>query len=114
MTAQKLFSCASSGRLLDESCDLKRSCVHRHGVLSCASCRFGREPATPSRLEQRQRMADDRRMKAASRPQRRYDHRLRDLVRRAGDVTIATDLGVPRSTARGWLAAASTVVITVD
>src|SRR3989442_9834955 len=59
-------------------------------------------------------MADDRRMKAASRPQRRYDHRLRDLVRRTGDVTIATDLGVPRSTARGWLAAASTVVISVD
>src|SRR5262245_56709939 len=29
-------------------------------------------------------MADDRRMKAASRPQRRYDHRLRDLVRRTG------------------------------
>ena len=59
-------------------------------------------------------MADDRRMKTASRPQRRYDHRLRDLVRRTGDLTIATDLGVPRSTARGWLAAAPTAVISVD
>src|SRR5262249_27035282 len=54
------------------------------------------------------------RMKTASRPQRRYDHRLRDLVRRTGDVTIATDLGVPRSTARGWLVTAPTVVISVD
>ena len=59
-------------------------------------------------------MADDRRVKAASRPQRRYDHRLRDLVRRTGDVTIATDLGVPRSTARGRLAATPTVVISLD
>jgi hypothetical protein len=33
---------------------------------------------------------------------------------RTRDVTIATELGVPRSTARGWLAAASTAVISVD
>src|SRR5262249_14292310 len=33
-----------------------------------------------------------------------------DLVQRTGDLTIATDLGVPRSTARGWLAAPPTVV----
>jgi putative transposase len=54
------------------------------------------------------------RMKTTPRPQQRYDHRLRDLVQRTGDLTIATDLGVPRSTARGWLAAAPTVVISVD
>jgi putative transposase len=54
------------------------------------------------------------RMKTASRSQRRYDHRLRDVVRRTGDLTIATHLGVPRSTARGWLAAAPRVVISVD
>jgi hypothetical protein len=42
-------------------------------------------------------------MTASGRPQQRYDHRLRDLVHGTGDVTIATDLGVPRSTARGWL-----------
>jgi hypothetical protein len=41
------------------------------------------------------------RMKTASRSQRRYDHRLRDVVRRTGDLTIATDLGVPRSTRVG-------------
>jgi hypothetical protein len=34
-----------------------------------------------------------------------------DLVQRTGDVTVATDLGVPRSTARGWLGAAPTVVV---
>ena len=48
-----------------------------------------------------------------SRPQRRYDHRLRDLVQRTGDLSIATDLGVPRSTARGWLGAAPTVVVSL-
>jgi hypothetical protein len=53
-------------------------------------------------------------MTATSRPQRRYDHRLRELVQRTGDVTIATDLGVPRSTAPGWLSAPQTVVVTVN
>jgi len=33
------------------------------------------------------------RMTTRSRPQRGYDHRLRDLVQRTGDLTIATDLG---------------------
>ena len=42
------------------------------------------------------------------------DHRLRDLVQRTGDVTIATDLGVPRSTARGWLGQTPNVVVTLD
>lgn len=35
--------------------------------------------------------------------QRHYDHRLRELVYRTGDVTVATDLGIPRSTAAGWV-----------
>jgi putative transposase len=48
------------------------------------------------------------------RSQRRYDHRLRHLVQRTGDVTVATDLGVPRSTARGWRVAAPTVVVSLD
>jgi hypothetical protein len=46
-----------------------------------------------------------------SAPQQRYDHRLRDLVQRTGALTIAAELGVPRSTARGWLRAAPTVVV---
>ena len=53
-------------------------------------------------------------MSTAARRQQRYDHRLRYLVQRTGDVTVATDLGVPRSTARGWLGAASTVVVGLD
>src|SRR5262249_9241861 len=43
------------------------------------------------------------RMTTSRRPQQRYDHRLCDLVHNTGDVTIATNLGVPRSTAPGWL-----------
>jgi putative transposase len=55
-----------------------------------------------------------RSMPPMTRPQQRYDHRLRYLVRRTGDVTLATNLGVPRSTARGWLGAAPTSVISLD
>src|SRR5262249_13991049 len=54
------------------------------------------------------------RMTTTSRCQQRYDHRLRDLVNATGDVTIATNLGVPRSTARGWLRKATTVVVSVN
>jgi hypothetical protein len=53
-------------------------------------------------------------MTTSSRLQRRYDHRLGDLVHRTGDLTIATDLGVPRSTARGWLAVPTRAVVSVD
>jgi hypothetical protein len=53
-------------------------------------------------------------MPPTARPQQRYDHRLRNLVRRTRDVTVATDLGVPRSTARGWLGAVPMVVVSLD
>ena len=53
-------------------------------------------------------------MPTTARTQQRYDHRLRNLVQRTKDVTVATTLGVPRSTARGWLDAASTVVVGFD
>ena len=53
-------------------------------------------------------------MPTTARPQHRDDHRLRNLVHRTGNVTVATDLGVPRSTARGWLGAAPTVVVCLD
>jgi len=53
-------------------------------------------------------------MPTMARQQQRYDHRLRTLVQRTGDLTVATDLGVPRSTARGWLSAAPTVVVCLD
>ena len=53
-------------------------------------------------------------MTTTGRRQQRYDHRLRNLVQGTGDVTIARDLGVPRSTARGWLGMAPKVVVSVD
>jgi len=52
-------------------------------------------------------------MPTTARPHPHYDHRLRNLVQRTGDVTVATDLGVPRSTARGWLGAAPMVVVSL-
>jgi putative transposase len=55
-----------------------------------------------------------RSMPTTARPQQRYDHRLRQFVHRTRDLTVATDLGVPRSTARGWLGAAPTVVVGLD
>jgi|GEM_PF-4776243 len=42
-------------------------------------------------------------MIATSRIQRRYDHRLKVLVKSAGSIDIALEHGIPRSTARGWL-----------
>jgi hypothetical protein len=33
-------------------------------------------------------------MTTTARPQRRYDHRLQHLVRRTGDVTVATDVSL--------------------
>ena len=53
-------------------------------------------------------------MTTTGRLQRRYDHRLRDLVQGTGDVTIAANLGVPRSTARGWLGKAPKVVVSLS
>ncbi len=48
------------------------------------------------------------------RTQRRYDHRLRELVQSTGDVQLATQHGVPRSTARGWLTKTNTEVVSLD
>ena len=43
-----------------------------------------------------------------------YDHRLRRLVFESGDITIALNLGVPRSTARRWLREAPLSVVSMD
>ncbi len=53
-------------------------------------------------------------MPTTARPQRRYNHRLRSLVQRSGEVTIATDLCVPRSTAHEWLGRAPKAVVSLD
>ena len=46
--------------------------------------------------------------------QKRYDHRLRELVRTTQDVSYALQCGVPPSTARGWLSAPNVQVVTLD
>jgi transposase InsO family protein len=53
-------------------------------------------------------------MTSTTRIQRKYDHRLRELVRSTGDAEYAIQRGVPRSTARGWLASTRAEVVTVD
>jgi hypothetical protein len=53
-------------------------------------------------------------MTSTTRTQNKYDHRLRELVRSTGDIEHAIRLGVPRSTARGWLTSAPVDVITLD
>ena len=46
--------------------------------------------------------------------QKKYDHRLKELVRSTQDITCAVRRGVPRSTARGWLRSPSSEVISID
>ena len=53
-------------------------------------------------------------MTTCIRRQQRYDHRLRELVLRTGELRLATGRGVPRSTARGWLGASSSAVVSLD
>ncbi len=53
-------------------------------------------------------------MTSINRTQQRYDHRLRDLVRSCGNIKYATQLGVPRSTARGWLTLDPVTIVSVD
>ncbi len=53
-------------------------------------------------------------MTSTNRTQQRYDHRFRDLVRSSGNIKHATRLGVPRSTAYGWLTSNQAEIVTVD
>lgn len=48
------------------------------------------------------------------RHQQIYDHRLHELVRRTGDLRLAIDLGVPRSTAMGWVGGQAQPVVGLD
>jgi len=48
----------------------------------------------------------------SKRIQRIYDHRLVELVQQTGDPSIATRLGIPRSTVAGWLRRAPSPVTT--
>ncbi|MFM9118633.1 MAG: hypothetical protein ACKOU6_20980, partial [Planctomycetota bacterium] len=53
-------------------------------------------------------------MATTTRTQRRYDHRLRNLVQTTRDIHCAVQRGVPRSTARGWLTDSEVPVVTVE
>jgi hypothetical protein len=53
-------------------------------------------------------------MNTTARSQRVYDHRLKALIQDTGDIRLATDTEVPRSTARGWLRQPRQEVITLD
>ena len=53
-------------------------------------------------------------MATTTRTQRRYDHRLRNLVCTTRDIHCAIQRGVPRSTARGWLTDSEVPVVTVE
>ena len=53
-------------------------------------------------------------MSSTIRIQQRYDQRLRDLVRSCGNINLASQLGVPRSTAHGWLTSNQVEVCAVD
>jgi len=53
-------------------------------------------------------------MPTETRTHRRYDHRFRELIRRTGDIDLALQHGVPRSTARGWLTSSNVAVVSID
>ena len=53
-------------------------------------------------------------MSSTIRTPQRYDHRLRDLVRSSGNIKLATQLGVPRSTAHGWLTSNQIGIVTIN
>ena len=53
-------------------------------------------------------------MPSTNRHQRRYDHRLRELVRYAKSIDVAVRHGVTHVTARGWLAPVTTPVVTLN
>ena len=53
-------------------------------------------------------------MATTTRTRRRYDHRLRLLVHQTGDVELAIQNGVPRSTARDWSRRSTPDVVSLD
>ncbi len=53
-------------------------------------------------------------MTTITRTQNSYDHRLRELVQTTGDIQLATQHGVPASTARGWRNRSASEVVSLD
>src|SRR5438093_7330641 len=80
-----------------------------------------REPKTACGTSSRDRFVvapppkdPDHRIMATTRTRRTYDHRLRRLIRDTGDVRLAIQGGVPRSTARDWSQSSTADVVTLD
>ena len=96
------------------SCPRGHSVYLARVVVTAATRSRRRPPSSPQGLSGVNELRMIIRMTTSRRPQQRYDHRLRDLVHSTGDVTIATDLGVPRSTARGWLRKAPRLAVSMD
>ena len=57
---------------------------------------------------------DHQMMIATTRKQKKYDHRLKDVVRASGRTDLARQHGVPESTARGWVSSPRPEVVTPD
>ena len=55
---------------------------------------------------------DHQMMIATTRKQKKYDHRLKDVVRATGRTDLARQHEVPESTARGWISAPRSEVVT--
>ena len=53
-------------------------------------------------------------MADTTRFQQKYDHRLRQIVFSTGNIRVALDRGVPRSTARGWLRSTPRAVVSAE
>ena len=53
-------------------------------------------------------------MTPETRTRRRYDHRLRGLVHSSGNIELAIQNGVPRSTAKDWLRRPTPTIVTLD
>ena len=51
---------------------------------------------------------------ANTRTHRRYDHRLRSLVRDTGNIRLAIENGIPRSTARDWSQSPTADAVSLD
>jgi len=74
-----------------------------------------RYPRPPTGIAPPRRHPHDRPMPYSHRRrQQTYDHRFRDLVRSTGDPDILAGLGVPHSTALGWLRKDYPPVVTAD
>jgi hypothetical protein len=104
------FCASGSGQRRDHQAgvagDCARCCPSRHSGVFCAtsrhfpvrgSARF--QSSFP--CEAVNRRCDDGGMTSTTRIQKKYDHRLSELVRSTGAVEHAIQLGVPRSTAHG-------------